>query len=97
MSSAKRTPSGYSRPCNAAFVWNGRLLSVRATGRTVALTRWPLKKAFWTPPTSATRLAGPKGPRSYELVETVDRTAMGKLDKRALRRPYWPTDRTTGG
>jgi long-chain acyl-CoA synthetase len=43
------------------------------------------------------RLAGPKCPRSYELVETVRRNAMGKLDKRALRRPYWPTDRTIGG
>jgi acyl-CoA synthetase (AMP-forming)/AMP-acid ligase II len=43
------------------------------------------------------RLAGPKCPRSYELVETVGRNAMGKVDKRALRRPYWPTDRTIGG
>jgi long-chain acyl-CoA synthetase len=43
------------------------------------------------------RLAGPKCPRSYELVETVGRNAMGKLDKRALRRPYWPTERTIGG
>jgi acyl-CoA synthetase (AMP-forming)/AMP-acid ligase II len=43
------------------------------------------------------RLAGPKCPRSYELVETVGRNAMGKLDKRALRRPYWPTGRTIGG
>src|SRR2546423_1988536 len=30
MSSAKRTPSGYSRPWTSALVWNGRLLSVRA-------------------------------------------------------------------
>ena len=43
------------------------------------------------------RLAAPKCPRSYELVETVGRSAMGKVDKRALRRPYWPTDRTIGG
>ena len=43
------------------------------------------------------RLAGPKCPRSYELVESVGRNAMGKVDKRALRRPYWPTDRTIGG
>ncbi len=43
------------------------------------------------------RLAAPKCPRSYELVETVGRNAMGKVDKRALRRPYWPTDRTIGG
>jgi acyl-CoA synthetase (AMP-forming)/AMP-acid ligase II len=43
------------------------------------------------------RLADPKCPRSYELVETVGRNAMGKVDKRALRRAYWPTDRTIGG
>jgi long-chain acyl-CoA synthetase len=43
------------------------------------------------------RLAGPKCPRSYELVETVGRNVMGKVDKRALRQPYWPTDRTIGG
>jgi acyl-CoA synthetase (AMP-forming)/AMP-acid ligase II len=56
------------------------------------------------PPTPAeldafcrSRLAGPKCPRSYEIVDTVGRNAMGKLDKRALRRPYWPTDRTIGG
>jgi long-chain acyl-CoA synthetase len=42
-------------------------------------------------------LAPPKCPRSYELVETVGRNIMGKVDKRALRRPYWPTDRTIGG
>jgi acyl-CoA synthetase (AMP-forming)/AMP-acid ligase II len=43
------------------------------------------------------RLAAPKCPRSYELVATVGRNAMGKVDKRALRRPYWPTDRTIAG
>ena len=42
-------------------------------------------------------LAGPKCPRSYELVDTVGRNTMGKVDKRALRRPYWPTERTIGG
>src|SRR5205085_7431380 len=42
-------------------------------------------------------LAGPKCPRSYEFVETVGRNAVGKLDKRSLRRPYWPSDRTIGG
>jgi len=56
------------------------------------------------PPTPAeldafcrSRLAGPKCPRSYEIVDTLGRNPMGKLDKRALRRPYWPTDRTIGG
>jgi long-chain acyl-CoA synthetase len=43
------------------------------------------------------RLAGPKCPRSYEYVDGVGRNAMGKVDKRALRRPYWPTDRTIAG
>ena len=42
-------------------------------------------------------LAGPKCPRSYEIVDTVGRNTMGKVDKRALRRPYWPTERTIGG
>ena len=35
------------------------------------------------------RLAGYKCPRSVELVDTVGRTAMGKVNKRALRRPFW--------
>jgi long-chain acyl-CoA synthetase len=43
------------------------------------------------------RLSAPKCPRSYELVDTVGRNSMGKVDKRALRRPYWPTGRTIGG
>jgi acyl-CoA synthetase (AMP-forming)/AMP-acid ligase II len=43
------------------------------------------------------RLSAPKCPRSYELVATVSRNTMGKVDKRALRRPYWPTERTIGG
>jgi long-chain acyl-CoA synthetase len=42
------------------------------------------------------RLTSLKCPRSVELVETVGRTAMGKLDKRALRAPYWATERTIG-
>lgn len=42
------------------------------------------------------RLAGFKCPRSYDYVETVGRTAMGKVNKRALRAPYWPTGRTIG-
>ena len=35
------------------------------------------------------RLTSMKCPRSVELVATVGRTAMGKVDKRALRAPYW--------
>jgi long-chain acyl-CoA synthetase len=35
------------------------------------------------------RLAGYKCPRSVEIVETVGRNAMGKVNKRALRKPYW--------
>jgi long-chain acyl-CoA synthetase len=42
------------------------------------------------------RLAGFKCPRSYEFVETVGRTPMGKINKRSLRAPYWPTARTIG-
>ena len=37
------------------------------------------------------RLAGYKCPRSVDIVETVGRTAMGKVNKRELRRPYWET------
>jgi acyl-CoA synthetase (AMP-forming)/AMP-acid ligase II len=40
-------------------------------------------------------LAGYKCPRSVEVVSTVGRNAMGKVNKRALRAPYWerkPTD-----
>ena len=39
------------------------------------------------------RLAGYKCPRSVEIVETVGRTAMGKVNKRELRRPFWETRR----
>ncbi|MCB2049729.1 MAG: AMP-binding protein [Novosphingobium sp.] len=42
------------------------------------------------------RLAGFKCPRSYEFVETVGRTPMGKVNKRELRAPWWPTARTIG-
>ncbi|BEU99137.1 AMP-binding protein [Novosphingobium olei] len=43
------------------------------------------------------KLAGYKRPRSIDLVETVGRNAMGKVNKRELRRPFWPSDRTIGG
>jgi acyl-CoA synthetase (AMP-forming)/AMP-acid ligase II len=43
------------------------------------------------------RLASYKCPKSYELVESLPRNAMGKLDKRSLRRPYWEGDRTISG
>lgn len=43
------------------------------------------------------RLAGYKSPRSYEVVADLGRNAMGKVNKRALRAPYWPTQRTIGG
>ena len=35
------------------------------------------------------RLAGYKCPRSVDIVPTVGRTAMGKINKRELRRPFW--------
>ena len=37
------------------------------------------------------RLAGYKCPRSVDFVDSVGRTAMGKVNKRALRKPYWET------
>jgi acyl-CoA synthetase (AMP-forming)/AMP-acid ligase II len=43
------------------------------------------------------RLAGYKCPRTIELVDTVGRTTMGKVNKRALRAPYWDSARTIGG
>lgn len=42
-------------------------------------------------------LAGFKCPRSYDFVDDVGRTVMGKINKKALRQKYWPTDRTIGG
>jgi long-chain acyl-CoA synthetase len=42
-------------------------------------------------------LAGFKCPRSYDFVDDLGRNVMGKVNKRALRRPYWPSDRTIGG
>lgn len=41
-------------------------------------------------------LAGYKCPRSYDFVETVGRNTMGKVNKKKLRAPYWPTDRSIG-
>ena len=41
-------------------------------------------------------LAGFKCPRSYEFVADIGRTTMGKINKRKLRAPYWPTDRSIG-
>jgi long-chain acyl-CoA synthetase len=35
------------------------------------------------------RLTSYKCPRSVDLVETIGRTAMGKVNKRELRKPYW--------
>ena len=43
------------------------------------------------------RLSGYKCPRSVDIVETVGRTTMGKVNKRALRAPYWAGGRTIGG
>ncbi len=42
-------------------------------------------------------LAGYKCPRSYEIVAELSRNEMGKINKRALRVPYWGSDRTIGG
>lgn len=42
-------------------------------------------------------LAGYKCPRGYEIVDDIGRTAMGKVNKKALRQRFWPCDRTIGG
>lgn len=43
------------------------------------------------------RLAAHKVPRTVEHVDALTRNAMGKLDKRALRRPYWGGERAIAG
>jgi len=43
------------------------------------------------------RLAGFKCPKSYEFAQSVGRNAFGKINKRELRRQFWPTERTIGG
>ena len=42
-------------------------------------------------------LAPYKCPRRFEFLEVLPRNAMNKLDKPALRRPYWPSARTVAG
>jgi acyl-CoA synthetase (AMP-forming)/AMP-acid ligase II len=42
-------------------------------------------------------LAAYKCPRSIEFVADVGRNAVGKVNKKAVRAAYWPTDRTIGG
>jgi len=42
-------------------------------------------------------LAGYKCPRSYDFVDDIGRTAMGKVNKKQLRQRFWPADRTIGG
>ncbi len=44
-----------------------------------------------------TSLAGFKCPRSYLLVDDIGRSAMGKVNKKALRAKYWPGGRMIGG
>ena len=41
-------------------------------------------------------LAGYKCPRSYDFVPDVGRNTMGKINKRKLRAPYWPSERSIG-
>lgn len=43
------------------------------------------------------RLASYKVPRSYDMVPDIGRNPMGKVNKKALRKPFWPTARTIGG
>jgi acyl-CoA synthetase (AMP-forming)/AMP-acid ligase II len=39
------------------------------------------------------RLSHYKCPRTVELVDTIGRTTMGKVNKRSLRASYWAGDR----
>jgi long-chain acyl-CoA synthetase len=43
------------------------------------------------------RLAGYKCAKTIEFVADIGRNTMGKINKRKLRAPYWPTERTIGG
>ena len=43
------------------------------------------------------RIAHYKAPRSVDFVVDIGRNAMGKVNKRVLRAPFWPTGRTIGG
>jgi len=43
------------------------------------------------------QLAGFKCPRRYDIVDDIGRNALGKINKRELRRKLWPTERTIGG
>lgn len=43
------------------------------------------------------QLAGYKCPRTLDIVSSVGRNAMGKINKRELRAPYWESGRTIGG
>jgi long-chain acyl-CoA synthetase len=43
------------------------------------------------------RLSGYKCPRTVDIVDSVGRTTMGKINKRTLRAPYWAGGRTIGG
>jgi acyl-CoA synthetase (AMP-forming)/AMP-acid ligase II len=42
-------------------------------------------------------LAGYKCPRSYDFVSDIGRNIMGKVNKRELKKKYWPTERMIGG
>ena len=42
-------------------------------------------------------LASYKCPKRFEFVAELPRNAMNKLDKPAMRRPYWPASRTVAG
>jgi acyl-CoA synthetase (AMP-forming)/AMP-acid ligase II len=62
-----------------------------------------IPKNLASPPTSEeltahcrSHLAGYKSPRSIDFVDDVGRNAIGKVNKRAVRAPYWPTERTIG-
>jgi long-chain acyl-CoA synthetase len=43
------------------------------------------------------QLAGFKCPRTYDFVADIGRNAMGKVNKRELKKKYWQGERTIGG
>ena len=42
-------------------------------------------------------LAGFKCPRSYDFIDDIGRSVMGKVNKKALRAKYWPGGQAIGG
>ncbi len=59
--------------------------------------RGPARRRPTSSPSAASGWPRYKCPRSVDIVDTVGRTTMGKVNKRALRAPFWDSARTIGG